>query len=154
MLKNRRLAIVFALVATLQTVGPIILQKSTRAIVYHNALIGAVVFCLMAAVIVAIWQAIWRQFTIVAVVAFDLGRSGLSERLSTFGLNWRSVPSVTTNSTPPHASTKRRKPKDESYRNIAARCAHYRGSYGSALVSRMHPVPIQKQQPALSKATY
>jgi hypothetical protein len=73
MLKNRRLAIVLAIVAAIQTLGPIALQKSTRAIVYHDALHAAIVACLLAAVAIAIWQAISHQFSIMAVVAFNLG---------------------------------------------------------------------------------
>ncbi len=70
---NRTLAIAFVVLAVLQTAAPIVIQKATRAIVYHDVLHAAIASCVVAAIVVAVCQAIHRPFSAVAMIVFYIG---------------------------------------------------------------------------------
>ena len=70
---NRILAVTFVVLAVLQTATPIIAQKLTRAIVFRHFLHGAIVSCVVTAIMVALYQVLHRRFGTGAMVAFYIG---------------------------------------------------------------------------------
>ena len=57
---NRALAIAFLVFGLLQTTVPMIVQKLTAAIVYHHLSHGAITSCIVAAIVIAVFQAVRR----------------------------------------------------------------------------------------------
>jgi len=70
---NRALAIIFAVVAVLQTAIPIVVQKLTRAIVYHELFRATIAACVLAAIVVALCQALRPRFGTAAMIIFYIG---------------------------------------------------------------------------------
>jgi hypothetical protein len=67
------LGILFATLAAMQTAAPIIAQKSTSAIVYHEWIRMSIMACVVAGIIVAIWQATRSRFSVIAMLLFYAG---------------------------------------------------------------------------------
>ena len=74
---NRTLGITFVVLAVLQSAVPIVVQKVTHAIVYPHVLHAAIASCVVAAIVVALWQAMHRPFSSVAMIVFYIGLASL-----------------------------------------------------------------------------
>ena len=67
------LASSFAVLAVLQTAVPMIVQKMTAAIIYHHLFHGAIASCVLAAIVVAIYQVSRRRFDASAMILVYIG---------------------------------------------------------------------------------